>query len=52
MIEPVPEDSTGAGASQPQDLEVEADSYQAAVSAVHAQVPEGWRVMNLRRESD
>lgn len=49
MIEPIPENNAGGGAQQVQEISVEAESYEAGVSALPGQVPEGWRIINLRR---
>ena len=51
VIEPVPDSNTGQHAQEVRELSVEAASYEEGVTALHAQLPEGWRIMNLRRDS-
>ena len=47
-IETIPDDDTGRGDRQADELPVEAESYEAGVAALRARVPEGWWIMNLR----
>jgi hypothetical protein len=49
MIEPIPENNSGAGARQIEEVSVEAESYEAGVAELRDQLPEGWRIINLRR---
>ncbi|WP_298041964.1 hypothetical protein [uncultured Citricoccus sp.] len=50
-IEAVPENNTGQQAHKVRELSVEAASYEEGVTELRAQIPEGWRIMNLRRDS-
>lgn len=52
-IEPVPESNTGEGGSteQGRELSVEAASYEAGFAELRGQVPEGWRIINVRRDA-
>jgi hypothetical protein len=49
MIEPIPADNTGGGDRRVEEISVEAESYEEGVSELPGQVPEGWRIINLRR---
>lgn len=49
MIEPIPADNAGGVVQQVEEISVEAESYEAGVSALSGQVREGWRIINLRR---
>lgn len=51
-IEPVPDNNTGQHAQAVRELSVEAVSYEEGVTDLRAQLPEGWRIMNLRRDSN
>lgn len=50
-IEAVPENNTGQQAQEVRELSVETASYEEGVTELRAQLPEGWRIMNLRRDS-
>lgn len=50
-IEAVPDNNTGQHAQEVRELSVEATSYEEGVTGLRAQLPEGWRIMNLRRDS-
>lgn len=49
VIETIPGDDTGGGDRGFDELTAEGESYEAGVAALRARVPEGWRIMNLRR---
>lgn len=49
MIEPIPADNAGGGAQQVEEISVESQSYEAGVAELPAKLPEGWRIINLRR---
>jgi hypothetical protein len=49
MIEPIPADNAGGEPREVQELSVDAESYEAGRAALYDQVPEGWRIINLRR---
>lgn len=49
LIERIPEDQADGGERQTDDLSAEADTYEAAFAQLRASVPEGWRLMNVRR---
>lgn len=49
MIELIPEDNSGISTGQIEELVVETDAYVAGVLELRTRVPEGWRIMNLRR---
>jgi hypothetical protein len=51
MIEPIPVDNAGGGAQQVEEISVESQSYEAGVAELPAKLPEGWRIINLRRAS-
>lgn len=51
MIEPIPTDNAGNQAGDVREISVRADSYEPGVSELRGQVPEGWRLMNIRRDS-
>ncbi|MGM7669278.1 hypothetical protein [Microbacterium sp. A93] len=51
-IEQLPEDMSGSAPSQVRELSMEAETYEKAVAGLRDQVPDGWRLMNLRRGSD
>jgi hypothetical protein len=51
VIEPVPDNNTGQNAQEVRELSVEATSYEQGVTKLRTQLPEGWRIMNLRRHS-
>lgn len=51
-IEPVPDNNTGQHAQAVRELSVEAVSYEEGVTELRAQLPEGWRIINLRRDSN
>jgi hypothetical protein len=50
-IEAVPDNNTGQQAREVRELSVEAASYEEGVTELRSQLPEGWRIMNLRRDS-
>jgi hypothetical protein len=51
VIEPIPDNNTGQHAREVRELSVEAASYEEGVTELGAQLPEGWRIMNFRREN-
>jgi hypothetical protein len=51
VIEAVPDNNAGQHAPEVRELSVEAASYEEGVTKLRTQLPEGWRIMNLRRHS-
>lgn len=51
-IEVVPSDHSGSTPAQVREISVEAATYEESTVALQAEIPEAWRLMNLRRESD
>lgn len=49
MIEPVPEGQSGNSPRQVEEIAVGAETYEASREALMAKVPEGWRMVNIRR---
>jgi hypothetical protein len=49
MIEPIPEDQSGNSPGHIEEITVEEETYEAGREALTAKVPEGWRMVNIRR---
>lgn len=50
IIEPIPTDQTGIAERKVSEISVEADNYEDGFAELRGQVPEGWRLMNVRRD--
>jgi hypothetical protein len=51
MLEQTPTDHTGQGEQISRETSVEADTYDAAWAQLHAELPDGWRVLWVRTTS-
>jgi hypothetical protein len=51
MLEQTPTDNTGQGEQITRETSVEADTYDAAWAQLHAELPDGWRVLWVRTTS-
>lgn len=51
MIEMVPADDSGAGDGEVREISVDAEGYAAGVAELRVLVPEGWRLLNVRRDA-
>ena len=49
LIEPIPPNHSGNEPREVRELSVEAKSYEAGRAELFAQVPEGWRMVSIRR---
>jgi hypothetical protein len=51
MLEQTPSDHTGQGEQITRETSVEADTYDTAWAQLHAELPDGWRVLWVRTTS-
>lgn len=49
-IEPIPADQSGGTERKINEMSVEASTYEAGVEELRKTVPDGWRIMNFRRD--
>ncbi|XKH58340.1 hypothetical protein LG293_17085 (plasmid) [Citricoccus nitrophenolicus] len=50
LLETLPVDSSGSGERQLTEKTVEAETYDQAYAQLRSEVPEGWRLVNVRRD--